>query len=169
MLPSVLNSYRISAFRVDMFAKPWWINSSVPLLQKTEVKSAFLPLWDGEVGKNINFDRPKVNQRRHSQLLAKKFAQTLHPAHKKTWRSDSNKEFGIVHFGHQTIENTALPATWLRQVNPQPQNRRERAYSHRQNALFSILFTPPQCWNEIISPYSLITTSQRRFLELISH
>ena len=98
----------------------------------------------------------------------KKFAQTLHPARKKTWRSDFNKEFGIVHFEHQTIENTALPATWLRQVNPQPQNRRERAYSHRQNALFRvpILFTPPQCWNEIISPYSLITTSQRRFLEL---
>ena len=41
-----------------------------------------------------------------------------------------------MHFEHQTIENTALPATWLRQVNPQPQNRRERAYSHRQNALF---------------------------------
>ena len=99
-------------------------------------------------------------------FLRKNFAQTLHPDRKATWRSDFNKEFGIVHFEHQTIENTALPATWLRQVNPQPQNRRERAYSHRQNALFGILFTPPQCWNEIISPYSLITTSQRRFLEL---
>jgi hypothetical protein len=46
-----------------------------------------------------------------------------------------------VHFEHQTIENTALPATWLRQVDPQPQNRREHAYYHRQNALFGILFT----------------------------
>ena len=102
-------------------------------------------------------------------FLRKNFAQTLHPDRKETWRSDFNKEFGIVHFEHQTIENTALPATWLRQVNPQPQNRRERAYSHRQNALFGILFTPRRCWNEIISPYSLITTSQRRLLEVISH
>ncbi len=61
--------------------------------------TSFLPLWDGEVGKNIHFDRPRVNQRRYSQLLEKKFAQTLHPAHKKTWRSDFNKEFGITIYG----------------------------------------------------------------------
>ncbi len=30
-----------------------------------------------------------------------------------------------MHFERRTIENTALPATWLRQVDPQPQNRRE--------------------------------------------
>ncbi len=51
-------------------------------------------------------------------LCKKNFAQTLHPDRKKKWRSDFNKEFGIVHFEHQTIENTALPATCLRQVNP---------------------------------------------------
>ncbi len=63
--------------------------------------------------KNIYFDRLRVNQRRHSQLFAKKFAQTLHPARKETWRPDFNKEFGKVHFEHPTIENTALPATLL--------------------------------------------------------
>jgi hypothetical protein len=44
------------------------------------------------------------------------FAQTLHLARMEAWRSDFNKVFGIVHFEHQTIENTALPATWLHQA-----------------------------------------------------
>ncbi len=109
-----------------------WTPSNRSSLQRwrelAQVWVIFLPLWDVEVGKNIYFDRPRVNQRRHSQLCAKKFAQTLHPARKETWRSDFNKEFGIVHFEHQTIENTALPATWPR-LAPLPVRVREEYHS----------------------------------------
>ncbi len=55
--------------------------------------------WDGEVGKNIYFDRPRVNQRWHFSFLLTDYAQFL------------NIEFWIVHFGNQTIENAALSAT----------------------------------------------------------
>ncbi len=64
-----------------------------------------------------------------------------------------------MHFEHRTIENTALPAIWLRRVDPQPQHRREHAYYHRQNALFSIYYTFHTLL--IISHYSLTTTSQQ--------
>ncbi len=73
----------------------------------------FLPLWDGEVGKNIYFERRGSTNGGTRSFLRKNFAQTLHPDRKETRRSGFNKEFGIVHFEHQTIENTALPATFL--------------------------------------------------------
>ncbi len=131
--------------------------------------------WGSEVGNNIYFDRPRVIQQRHSQLFAKKICSN----------TDLIKEFWIMHFEHRTIENTALPATWLRRVDPQPQNRREHAYFHRQNALlfssskctpifivkmhylvFLILFTPWHLVNNItlfIDNYFATSAYSRRF------
>ncbi len=82
----------------------------------------------GEVGKNIHFDRLRVNQRRHSQLLTKIFCSNT-----ASWRSDFNKEFGIciLNMKRSKIPRsllpgsarsppppTAIPATWLRQGQP---------------------------------------------------
>jgi hypothetical protein len=92
-------------FFLDSFTrKTGGSNDSQKYSEKHVQNAEFLPLWDGEVDKNIHFDRPRVNQRRHSQLLAKNFAQTLHPACKKSWRTDFNKEFGIVHFEHHCTD-----------------------------------------------------------------
>ena len=81
-----------------------------------------------------------------------------------------------MHFEHQTIENTALPATWLRQVNPQPKtdgstpilivkthysvyfSHHHNAEKYRQFSKFGCVFAPTAKYCKLPNPTDNVRT-----------